>query len=183
MRFAEFQKLVSELSLARETVEATYQKDPLNPWSYREGAYPENLRVLDAHNILDSVFFEDRELDVDELSLRLNDVRQDFIDKKREGEIWSTMGNLRVSIAIAAAEEFQNRMNLSNLESDTTVGEIIGCLPESPYNGLMFPSRESGEDGEIRARSADEVAAVEIYRGNLLALLIARYKDIEEYLP
>lgn len=186
MGFSDFEQIVKDSTLTRQAVEFVYGQAPLAPFSPNEVEYMPAQREEDASNILDTTFFEDASLSVDELSDRLNATREQLLAKEAKGGIWSTLGNLRVATAIAAAKEFRTLADSGALTEELTVEDITSGLPDSPYGNLRFPRLELDENARLKdtdeTYSGDEEAAASLYRGDLLALLIARYKRIEEFM-
>lgn len=185
MSFVEFQELCGACYVSREDVEAKYNANPHEPWSSGSDDYSDTVRQADAASFLSEIFTED-ELDLSNLSARINKYRQRLIDNKVQGPIWSTIGNIRAAAARAAAEAFRKYVEVLPEPPGFDAEEIRKSGKPSPYRDMQMPVLETKPGGDIvmkGERHADYQAAAEMYDRDFLALLIAREYDIEEYMP
>jgi hypothetical protein len=185
MSFAAFLELCGACYVSREDVEVIYNANPNNPWSSGSDDYTNHFRQIDATNFLNDIFMKD-ELDLFELSERINAYRQKLIDKKVEGPIWSTIGNIRSAAARAAAESFRKYVRVLPDPLELSAEDIRSSGKPSPYRNMQIPVFDFKPEGGLIKKNkqhADYQAAVEMYHGDFLALLIAREYDIEEYMP
>lgn len=178
MNYELFQTICESCYITRKEVEETYNKNPKKPWACD---YCEHERITDAHNFLEGLF-QDEEIDLRQISGYISEYRKK--NKSIKGYFWGTMGNLSVTIAKTAANSF---IKYAKLLPDVEINleEIMKEKP-SPYGAMTSPNfcRKPDGDFEIEGtHSADYEAASMMYEGNLLALMIAREYNFEEYLP
>ncbi len=186
MSYAQFQELCEACYVTKEALEDKYNADPTHPWSPGTGDYTPDLRQRDAGNFLNEVFGEDDELDLSELSLRIKAYRERMQSEHPKGPIWSTIGNIRVATSKAAADALRLYMDVLSEAPELTLEEIRTQGKPTPYGEMRFATFVKKLDGSITpdgAHPADYEAAGTMYDGDLLALLIAREYDIEDYLP
>lgn len=184
MSFAAFQELCGACYVSRGDVEEIYNANPHEPLSGRDD-YTDAAQRTDAATFLNAIFTEG-ELDIAKLCANINKYRQRLIEEEVHGSMWATIGNIRSAVAKAAAKAFRTYAEVLPEQPTLEAEEIrMGGKP-SPYRDMQMPFFEIKPGGGVKKkgkRHADYQAAAEMYDGDLLALLIAREYDIEEYMP
>ena len=184
MSYSTFQELCGACYISRRDIEEEYNTNMNKPWFSRDFDYTEDKRSNDVNKFLDELFQNDKELDLEQLSSGISRFKEKI--KEVRGPIWSTIGNVSAAIARAASESFKKYCELLPERPDIDLEEILKQIKPSPYGNMQFPNFIEKPDGGFATKGthpADYEAICMMYDGNLLALLIAREYDFEQYMP
>ncbi len=193
MEYDLFQEICAALYITRTAVAEEYESNIGNPWSVDYDSL-ERERERDAGTLLDFLFENNEEINLEQITGRIKGYKEKL--KKVRGPVWGTIGNTSVAISQVAATKFEEYLallpeqdfNLEDLEKIREQGreKITQQGKRPPYGNMDFPNFVEKPEGGFTTEGthpADHEAAAMMYRGNLLALLIAREYDFEQYLP
>lgn len=163
MSFAAFRELCEACYVSREQVEMKYSAHPTKPWSSCSDDYSEDIQRSDAANFMNAVFGDDVELNLPELSIRINALQRRMTGTT--GPIWNTIGNIRVAIARNAADSFRKYMEVLPESPELDGEDIRRNGKPSPYGGMDFPRVVRKPDGSsvTETHPADYEAAAMMY--------------------
>lgn len=187
MSHSTFKELCEACYVTREDIEAMYMQNPTEPWSV-EDTYTEDDRKADAESFLDTVFGSEGELNLPQLSQRMEETRRRMMEKTLTSSIWGTIGNIQSAIARTAANAFREYMQILPDAPLLSLEQLRKEGKPSPYReDMQFPNFVEKPDGSVgfdgTTHSADEAAAGMMYAGDMLALLIAREYEFEDRMP
>jgi hypothetical protein len=180
MSFQEFTGLCDTLMVGRGEIENAYQQKNLDaPFCSDDANYDQSLRELVAQSVFEGIFGKDGDLDLEDLSLRIKKNRQAMVNSKKHKDrspVWSTVDNISVAAAKAAAEE--SRIQMDSVLVNPPEIDLIECsramkIPYAPVRTELLKGYGS----------VDEVALYIMYKENIVAMLIARHYDFEQLLP
>lgn len=185
MSFSKFQELCDACYVTRTDLETEFDAHPRSPWVYRDEYADETLQA-DAESLMENIFRDETELDLRSLSERINAYHQDIVVRGGYGPVFATIGNIRASAARAASDAFRKYLDVLPDPPVFNPEDLRFNGKASPYGDMQFQTHiQNTVDGgwTVDTHHADYEAACMMYRGDFLALLIAREYDIEEKMP
>lgn len=162
--------------------------NPEYPWKTQVEGYDARAQTRDTGRMLRKIFDGEEELSIADVAHRIIDFRQS-LEEPSLG-LRGNVGNIRIATARAAADAFRQYMDLqlpASEDADDSPLDVDRIRREgkpSPYGKrlMVVPDKRCGPKKTGTLHSVDYTAAIHLYKRDILALLIAREYDFEDYL-